>query len=133
MQNHDPQVLPKASNCLKQGRAAFAFAKDFFWCRSAVGDLPGTVTLFGIHIIFITRLSLPALSQEHQGFIDDYPGKPSRESGTLAELLKVHERPLERALHGIFRILLIADNAESGAIGFALMTVVQFSEGIVVS
>ena len=79
------------------------------------------------------RLSCSALSQQHQGFVDDYPGEPGRESGVFAEPLQVHECPLKRALHRIFRILLIAKDAEGGAISFALMAVVQFSEGVVVS
>ncbi|MGB2634670.1 MAG: hypothetical protein WAM58_12115 [Candidatus Acidiferrum sp.] len=40
---------------------------------------------------------------------------------------------MKRALHRIFRILLIAKDAEGRAIRFALMTLVQFSEGVVAS
>jgi len=133
VQNDDPLVLSKPSNCLKQGRAAFAFAKDFFWSRSTIGNLHATVTLRSIHTILMKRLSCAELAQQHQGFVDDYPGEPGRESGIFTEPLQVHECPLKRALHCIFRILLIAKDAEGRAIGFALMTLVQFSEGVVVS
>src|SRR5208282_4914474 len=133
VKNDDPQVLSKPSNCLKQGRAAFAFAKDFFWCRSTVSNLHATITLCSIHAIFMKRLSSAAPAQQYQGFVDDDPGKPGRESGVFAEPLQVHECSLKRALHRIFRILLIAKDAEGRAIDLALVPVVQFSEGVVVS
>src|SRR5271154_6253841 len=63
LQNDDPQVLSKPSNCLKQGRAAFAFAKDLFWCKSTASDLHATITLCSIHTTFIKRLSCAALAQ----------------------------------------------------------------------
>jgi len=65
VQNDDSQLLSKSSNCLEQGCAAFAFAKDFFWCGSAAGDLHSAVTLSSIHIMFVKRLSSAALSQQH--------------------------------------------------------------------
>ncbi|HTA60716.1 MAG TPA: hypothetical protein VK805_21360 [Candidatus Baltobacteraceae bacterium] len=133
VQNDDPQVLSKPSNCLKQGRASFAFAEDFFWCRSAIGNLHATLTLRNVHPLFVKRLSRAALAQQHQRFVDDYPGEPGRKSGVFAESLQIHEYPLKGALHRIFRVLLIAKDAEGRAIGFALMTFVEFSEGVVVS
>jgi hypothetical protein len=36
VENDDPQVLPKLTNCLKQCRPTFGFAKDFFRRRPAV-------------------------------------------------------------------------------------------------
>jgi hypothetical protein len=47
--------------------------------------------------------------------------------------LQADEYPLKGALHHIFGILRIAKDAQGRAIGFALMTLVQFSEGVVVS
>jgi hypothetical protein len=73
------------------------------------------------------------LAQQHQRIVDDDPDEPGRESGVFAELLQVHECPLKRALHRVFRILLIAKDAESGAIRFAMMALVEFSESLVVS
>jgi hypothetical protein len=79
------------------------------------------------------RLLCAALAQQHQGFVDDYSGEPGRESGVLAEPLQVHECPLKRALHRVFRVLLIAKDADGRAIDFTLVPVVQFAEGLVVS
>jgi hypothetical protein len=78
------------------------------------------------------RLSRAALAQQHQGFVDDDPSEPGRESGVFAEPLQVHQGPVKRALHRIFRILHIAKDAEGRAMGFALLALAQFSEGVFV-
>ena len=108
-----------------QGVAAFYGPQD--------APLHASITLCSIQIIFMKRLSCAALAQQHRGFADDYLGEPGRESGVFAEPLQVHDCPLKRAHHRIFRILLIAKDTEGRAIGFALVTLVQFSEGVVVS
>jgi hypothetical protein len=63
--HNDSQVLSKLRNCLPQRCAALAFAEEFFWCRSAVGNLRSTVTSFSIHTAFIKWFSRAALAQQH--------------------------------------------------------------------
>jgi len=41
-----------------------------------------------------------------------------------------HERALKSPLHRVFCILLIAKDAKSHAIGFELVTLVEFSQGV---
>ena len=93
VEHHDSQVLSQLRNGLPQPCAALAFAEDFFWRRSAVRNLHGTIIVLIIQTIFLKRLSYAALAQQHQGFVDDYPREPRRETGFLAKPLQVHDGP----------------------------------------
>jgi hypothetical protein len=72
VENDDPQVLSKLTNCLKQCRPTFGFAKDFFRRRPAVRNVEVTVPLIGIHPVLKKWFPCAALAQQHQGFVDRY-------------------------------------------------------------
>jgi hypothetical protein len=133
VENDDPQVLSKLTNCLKQCRPTFGFAKGFFRRWAAVRNVELTVPLIGIHQVLKKSFPCAALAHQHQGFIDRYAREPGRESRVFAESLQVNKHSLKRPLHHIFRILLIAKYAESRAISPKLVTPVQFSESVLMS
>ena len=83
VEHNDPQILPELRDGLPQRCVPLAFTEDFFWCRSAIGDLQATVTLRTIRAIFMKRRSRVALAQKYQGFVDHYASKPGRERRKL--------------------------------------------------
>jgi hypothetical protein len=72
VENDDPQVLSKLTNCLKQYRPTFGFAKGFFRRRPSVSNVEVTEPLIGIHPVLKKWLPCAALAQQHQCFVDRY-------------------------------------------------------------
>ncbi|HTZ48683.1 MAG TPA: hypothetical protein VMH20_13895 [Verrucomicrobiae bacterium] len=63
VQHDNLQLLSKPSNCLKQDRVTFTFAKDFFWSRSAVNNLHSGVTWCSIRGTSVRQIWHTALAQ----------------------------------------------------------------------